>query len=69
MTTREAAVKTVVEYGIQTQNSKTILVVTEDLGEAESTLDMLGSGTLIKRTVRYGPWRSVHDEGGLTAAV
>jgi hypothetical protein len=68
MTTRNAAV-TVVEYGIQTQNSKTILVVTDDLHEAESTLDMLGSGTLIQRTVRYSPWHSVQGDGGLTAAV
>jgi hypothetical protein len=60
MTTRGATV-TVVEYGIQTPSSKTILVVTEDLSEAVSTLNMLGSGTLIRRTVRYSPWRAVED--------
>lgn len=66
MSARNATV-TVVQYGIQTPNSKTILVVTEDLTEAESTLDMLGSGTLIRRTVRYSPWRRVED--GLHTAV
>lgn len=66
MTTRDAAV-TVVQYGIQTANSKTILVVTDDLAEAMSTLDMLGSGTLIRRSVRYSPWLPVDD--GLHAAV
>jgi hypothetical protein len=60
MTNKDAAV-TVVQYGIQTPNSKTILVVTDDLSEAMSTLDMLGSGTLIRRTVRYSPWRTVED--------
>jgi hypothetical protein len=61
MTTRDAAV-TVVQFGIQTPNSKTILMVTEDLSEAQSTIDMLGSGTLIKRTVRYSPWRPVEED-------
>ena len=33
--------KFTVEYGIQTPTSKTILVVTEDLEEAQRTLDMI----------------------------
>jgi hypothetical protein len=45
-----------VECGVQTSNSKTILTVTEDLAEAERTLDMLGQGRLLKRTVSYSPW-------------
>jgi hypothetical protein len=45
-----------VEYGVQTLESKTILAVTEDLAEAERTLDMLGQGRLVKRTVSYSPW-------------
>ena len=58
MTTRKAAV-TVVEYGIQTPNGGTILVVTEDFNEAADTLDKLGSGALVQHTIRYGPWRHV----------
>lgn len=65
MATRGATVT--VEYGIQTPNSKTVLVVTEDLSEAVSTLNMLGSGTLIRRTVRCSPWRAV--DHGLHEAV
>jgi hypothetical protein len=41
--------KFTVEYGIQTPTSKTILVVTEDLEEAQRTLDMIGDGRLIQR--------------------
>jgi hypothetical protein len=66
MTTRFAAV-TVVQYGIETPNSRTTIMVTDDLSEAQSTIDMLGSGTLVRRTVRYSPWRAVAD--GLHAAV
>ena len=51
-----------VEYGVQTSNSKTILTVTEDLAEAERTLDMLGQGRLLKRTVSYSPWIAVEAE-------
>jgi len=65
MPTRERAEK-VVEYGIRTPHSKTTLMLTEDLAEAERTLDMLGQGTLIERTVSYGPWHQVDDKG-LTA--
>jgi uncharacterized phage-associated protein len=46
----------VAEYGVQTSHSKTILTVTEDLAEAERTLDMLGQGRLVQRTVTYSPW-------------
>ena len=49
----------VVQYGIRTPSSKTILMVTEDLAEAECLLDMLGQGQLIERTIRYGSWRVV----------
>lgn len=46
-----------VQYGIQTPTSKTILMLTEDRDEAERMLDMVGEGTIIKRTVVFGPWR------------
>lgn len=49
--------ETVTEYGIQTFNSKQILVITEDLPDAERMLDMLGDGRLLTRTVTYGAWR------------
>jgi hypothetical protein len=54
------------EYGVQTANSKTILTVTLDRAEAERTLDMLGEGRLLQRTVRYSPWTAV-DEDTATA--
>jgi len=48
-----------VQYGIQTAHTKTILMVTEDLAEAEHLLDMVGQGRLIERTITYGPWQLV----------
>ncbi len=61
MAARDTAA-TVTEYGIQTPNSKTILMVTEDLHEAERTLDLIGEGRLITRVVSYGPWRALDNE-------
>lgn len=55
-------VQHVVQYGIQTSHSKTILMVTENLAEAERMLDMVGEGRLIARTIRYGPWKVVETE-------
>ena len=55
MASRDVAACTT-EYGVQTANSKTILTVCSDLAEAERTLDMLGEGRLLRRTVRYSPW-------------
>lgn len=52
----------IVEYGIQTSNGKTIPMVTEDRAEAERTLNLLGEGRLIRRTVYYTPWVTVPDE-------
>ena len=54
MASRDVAACTT-EYGVQTANSKTILTVCSDLAEAERTLDMLGEGRLLRRTVRYSP--------------
>jgi hypothetical protein len=50
------------EYGVQAANSKTILTVTLDLAEAERTLDMIGQGRLLQRTVRYSPWTAVDED-------
>jgi hypothetical protein len=58
MSSRKVA-QSFVQYGIQTPNSKTILMVTEDLAEAKHTLDQIGGGNLIARTVSYSHWRSV----------
>lgn len=52
----------VVQYGIQTPHSKTILMVTEDPAEARHMLEMIGEGRLISRTIRYGPWHIVDEE-------
>ena len=43
---RRGIAGSVVEYGIQTSNGKTILMVTNDLTEAEHTLDLIGEGRL-----------------------
>lgn len=48
-----------VQYAIQTHNSKSVLMVTEDRSEAERLLDMIGQGRLLTRTITYGPWRDV----------
>ena len=56
MATDEKA-KRLVEYGIQAPNSKTILMVTDNLADAERMLDMIGQGRLVERIIRYGPWR------------
>ena len=56
---RSGVAGSVVEYGIQTLNGKTILMVTNDLTEAGHTLDLIGEGRLVQRTVRYSPWVAV----------
>jgi len=53
------------EYGVQAANGKTILTVTLDLAEAERTLDMIGQGRLLQRTVRYSPWTAVDEEAAV----
>lgn len=54
MGTRKTADSTV-EYGVQA-SSKTVVFVTEDLAEAEHTLDLIGEARLVQRTVRCSPW-------------
>jgi hypothetical protein len=53
---------TVIEYGIQTANSKSILVITSDLADAHRTLDMIGDGRLLCRTVSYSRWEEVDTD-------
>ena len=53
---------TVIEYGIQTANSKSILVITSDLADAHRTLDMIGDGRLVRRTVSYSRWQDVDTD-------
>jgi hypothetical protein len=52
----------VIEYGVQTTGSKTVLTVTQDEAEAEQMLDLLGEGWLVQRTVYYSPWVTVPIE-------
>jgi hypothetical protein len=51
-----SAADSYIEYGVQARKSKTILLVTTDAAEAEHTLDLLGEGRLVQRTVCYSPW-------------
>jgi hypothetical protein len=53
----------VIQYGIRLNGSKSVLMVTEDLAEAERTLDMVGHARLITRRVTYGPWMDVESRG------
>jgi hypothetical protein len=53
--------KIVVEFGVQTPNSRTVLMVTQDIEEAEHVLDLLGGGQLVRRAVSYSPWRPVAE--------
>jgi hypothetical protein len=48
-----------VEYGVQTLTSRTVVLVTDEIEEAQHMLDLVGEGRVVRRTVRYGPWRSV----------
>jgi ABC-type proline/glycine betaine transport system ATPase subunit len=52
-----------VEYGVQAISSKTVVFVTEDLAEAEHTLDLIGEARVVQRTVRYSPWVTVPVDG------
>lgn len=61
VTTRNMG-KSVIEYGIQTATSKSILVITSDLADAHRTLDMIGDGRLVCRTVTYSRWRQVDED-------
>jgi hypothetical protein len=49
--------QSVVQYGVQTPASKTVLLLTDRLEEAENILDVVGEGRILQRTVEYGPWR------------
>lgn len=54
-----------VEYGIRLEGSTTILMVTDDFGEAQQALDMVGHGTLMRRTVWRSPWAAAQTDDGV----
>ena len=37
-------------------------MVTEDRGEAQRMLDMVGEGRMITRTIRFGAWETVDED-------
>jgi hypothetical protein len=45
---RRGVTDSIVEYGIQTLNGKTILMLMNDLTEAEHTLVLIGEGRLVR---------------------
>ena len=65
MSTRDIEER-VVQYGVRTAQSRTVLVLTDSRAEAERALDMFGEGMLIERTVSYSRWRAA--EADLSAA-
>ncbi|CAN5553955.1 hypothetical protein BH10ACT9_BH10ACT9_46000 [soil metagenome] len=56
---RRDVARCTVEYGIISATSRTILTVTEDYAEAEHTLDLIGEGRLVRRTVTYSAWADI----------
>jgi hypothetical protein len=51
----------VVQYGVETPSSTSVLLVTDRLDEAEHILEVVGQGRIVQRTVRYGAWHPVED--------
>jgi hypothetical protein len=56
---RSSDVRSKVEFGVQTPNSNTVAMVTDQIEEAEHMLDLVGTGRIVRRTVSYGPWSGV----------
>ena len=54
----------VTQYGIQTPNSNTVLVVTTDREEAQHALTWIQHGRIVHRTITYGGWLSESDQNG-----
>jgi len=46
----------VLEYGVMTPNSSTVLIATADLAVATRALSWIHGGRLVHRTVTYGGW-------------
>ena len=46
----------VVQYGVETPNSTTVLIATADLAVATRSLRWIHGGRLVQRTVIYGGW-------------
>lgn len=60
--------RSVAQYGVQTPNSSTILIVTDDRAEAEHALEWIADGRVVHRTITYGDWRPEADNGDLALA-
>jgi hypothetical protein len=61
MSTRDIEER-IVQYGVRTAHSRTILVLTDSRAEAERALDMFGEGMLIERTVTYSRWHTAEAD-------
>lgn len=46
----------VLQYGVMTPNSSTVLIATTDLAVATRALSWIHGGRLVQRTVTYGGW-------------
>lgn len=55
----------ITQYGVQTPNSSSILMVTTDRAEAEHWLDSIVDGSMVQRTIFYSSWQLEEDEGDL----
>jgi signal transduction histidine kinase len=56
--------ESVTEYGVQTLNSDTVVIVTADRDEAEHALEWIQGGRVVHRTITYGGWLWEDDENG-----
>lgn len=53
----------VTQYGVQTPNSSTVLIVADDHAEAEQVLDSITDGRVVHRTITYGGWLAGDEDG------
>jgi hypothetical protein len=61
--------RTVIEYGVETANGRTVLLVTDEVDEAQKILEVVGEGRILQRTVQYGRWHPVDLMGRSLPAV
>lgn len=47
------------QYGVMTPNSSTVLIATADLVVATRALSWIHGGRLVQRTVTYGGWTGI----------
>jgi hypothetical protein len=60
--------RSVTQYGVQTLNSSTVLIVTADRGEAEHALQWITDGRVVHRRITYGGWQPENKTGDLAMA-